>query len=215
MKAAFELVAELAAALLTQQWLWGALVAGGIAYAIQRLNFKHSVGEQRRVATMQIASQIRTWLIGTSRVFQEQSIRHQPDPNTDPNDPSGYFFPEPSDIPAFPFADALERISSLHSDDAQSLFNLIEQRWSAENEAELTWYTSDKEDAATVFEPLIAQVYLDCSDVYSKLAKQVGWVTVVVPERELADMRKIAARAHETRELRADLGLDIPEESNQ
>ncbi|MGD0864655.1 MAG: hypothetical protein ABSA49_03755 [Rhizomicrobium sp.] len=183
---------DLGTALLAQQWLWGAIVGGGIAFATQRLQFRHSVGEQRRVATMQIASQIRLWLIETMRVFREQPIFDQPDPNSDPNDPYGYYFPTPSDIPAFPFADALERISLLRSDDAENLFNLIERRLNAEKEASLTAWVDDHEAASDLFEAKIADIYIDCSAIYCKLAKKVGWTREVITDEELDEMRKRA-----------------------
>lgn len=196
-------------ALLSQQWLWGAIVGGSIAYVTQRLNFRHSLGEQRRVAAMQIASQIRVWLIETNRVFEDPAS-YQPDPNTDPNDPYSYHFPTPGDIPDFPFAAVPERISVLENADAQRLFNLFEQRMIAENEARFAADTHDFEYAATIFEPRIAQVYLDCLAVYSKLAKQVGWTGDVLSKTKIEEMRKRAAQLHDTRFLRADLCLDIP-----
>jgi len=202
---AMKTVLQLFEAVLAQQWLWASLIGGGIAFMIQRLNFKHSLGEQRRVATMQTASQLRGWLIETSRVFEEQSIRYEPGPEIDQG-PYGYCFPNPSDIPAFPFADGLERISSLRSDDAQSLFNLIERRRAAESEASLTWHVRDSEDAAAVFERLIAQVYLDSAIIYSKLAKQVGWTRTAVTENQLDEMRKRAAPVRDSNDR-----VDIPE----
>jgi hypothetical protein len=196
-------------ALLSQQWLWGAIVGGSIAYVTQRLNFRHSLGEQRRVAAMQIASQIRVWLIETNRVFEDPA-RYEPDPNSDPNDPYGYYFPTPSDIPAFPFAAAPERISVLDNANAQSLFDLFERRMIAESKARVAADTHDFEYAATIFEPRIAQVYLDCLAVYSKLAKQVGWTGDVLSKTTIEEMRQRAAQPHDTGYLGTDLGLEIP-----
>jgi len=190
----------------------GAIVGGGIAYVTQQLAFRYSLGEQRRVAAMQLASQIRVWLIQTHRVFSNPA-NCQPDPDDDPRDPNRYCFPVPSDIPAFPFAAAPERISVLANADAQRLFNLLEGRMVAENEASFAHDTHDNEYAATVFEPRIAQVFLDCLAVYRHLAKQVGWTGEPLPGNAITLMEERAARLHDTRFLRADLGLSLPSTS--
>src|SRR6202012_3725577 len=113
---------------------------------------------------------------------------YQPDPEEVAGDPYGYYFPTPSDIPAFPFADDLDRIAQLSSADAETVFALVQKKSSAEREAAIAAELVDYERAAEVFEPLIAQVWLDGLAVYQRLAAPLAWRKDVVAADELADM---------------------------
>ena len=173
--------------------LAGVLLGGCISLFASWQNFHRERLATQRIATMQIASQLRRWLVDTSRTFRDHPVLYQPDPDEDPGDPHGYHFPTPSDIRDFPFATTPDRIAELRSKDAERLFDLIEQRRSAERHAVLTAEVEDYESAAQEFEPLIAQLYLDCISLYSDLAKQVGWNPQTVGVDELNDMKQRAS----------------------
>jgi hypothetical protein len=170
----------------------GTIVGAAATWFIGWRNARRERVERQRVTAMQIAAQLRLWLIETVRAFQDHPILYEPDPNQDPGDPYGYFFPAPSDIPPFPFNDALERISSLPSADAQSLFNLIERRLEAERQARVTSWSNDNDEAAELFERLIAEVFLEGLAIYKRLAEQVSWTLDVIHAEAVTEMRERA-----------------------
>jgi hypothetical protein len=193
---------------------WQTLIAGGLALlgawiTVRALKWQYARGlaQQQRVAAMQVAAQIRRWLIDTTHAFEIGPDRVAEDRAANPDDdPDLYVFPHPGDIPKFPFQDALESISLLKSTDAKSLFDVIERRLSAERtaiaEAE---FGSDNAVAAEIFEALIAAVYLECASIYSKLARQVGWPADAVRDEEIKTMREKASKLDEIRNRPSDV----------
>lgn len=181
----------------------GALVGGGIALFGEWRHVERDRGEQRRVAVMQIASQLRIWLIDTTHAFYEASYA-QP---TEDQDPNRDVFPAPGDIPPFPFDDSLATISLLQSGDAQSLFNVIARRRDAEKDAKHTAFLRDNEEAAEIFEARIAGLYVECAAIYTKMAKQVDWSGSAVTEQEIATMRQKAENLNEILNRPSDIDL--------
>ena len=163
----------------------GAVAGGGVAWFLEWRHFKRNRGEQQQIAAMQIASQLRLWLIETDNLFFEQSIA-QPNPIDDPERDA---FPLPVHIPDFPFENSLERISLLKKEDAQRLFNTIAERKHEEIYAGNIWDKVGGEEAATCFESKIAKIYIDCALIYADLAKQIGWAEAAVPEDKIEKMR--------------------------
>lgn len=164
------------------------VVGGGITMLAEWIHFRRGLRARRRVAEMLIASQIRLWLIETTQAFYKESYA-EPPPNYDPN---GHVFPTPNDIPHFQFKDSLESISLLQRDDARGLFDIIVKRWEAELEVQHIAFLQDHEEAALFFEPCIAQLFLDCYSIYTKLAKRIGWSELAVTEDEMNKMREKA-----------------------
>ena len=172
--------------------LAGVIVAGFISFFLNKWNFARDRDEKRRAAAMQIGAQLRSWLIDTIRVFRDHHVFYQPDPNEEPGDPYNYYFPTPSDIPPFPFADNLDQISRLKSGFAETVFLLVEKKSRAEHEARVTAETNDYERAAEEFEPLIAAVWFDCLKIYKSMAKELSWSQEVITSAELAEMTERA-----------------------
>jgi hypothetical protein len=160
--------------------LAGALVGAGATLAGQWMTFRRNRRDRQRTATMQIASQIRLWLIDTTHAFYEADY--------------GQPFPAPGDIPAFPFERPLEDVSLLQSSDAQSLFDLVARRRAAELYWKHTSFLRNNEEAAEDFERDIAALYVDCTSIYRTLARRVSWNGAAVAERELDAMRKRASK---------------------
>src|SRR4051794_5192914 len=93
---------------------WQTLITGilaliGAMVTVWALHYEGQRGERRAAsaARMQIASQIRTWLLETADVFDTSPIFDQSDNNPDPN---RYVFPATGDIPVFPFQKSLDTI---------------------------------------------------------------------------------------------------------
>jgi hypothetical protein len=180
---------------------WQTLIAGFAAFVAAvltvralRVQADKAGARTELIASMQIASQIRLWLIQTAHVFEEHPIFDEPDPD---GDPRANVFPRPSDIPPFPFENSLNSISLLESNQAQLIFGLVEQRLNAEKEAGVTAYLEDHQEAAEIFETRIAMIFVDCVAIYTTLAERVGWQEPSVGERTLSEMRKRAARLEE------------------
>ncbi len=149
----------------------GAVAGGGVAWFLEWSHFKRNRDEQQQIAAMQIASQIRLWLIETANVFYEQQ-------NAEPNpidDPERDAFPLPSHIPDFAFENSLERISLLKKEDAQKLFSIIAERRREEIYTVNTANLSSRQEAAERFEPEIANIIVQCGSIYTDLAKQIHW----------------------------------------
>ncbi len=168
--------------------LASAIVGGGITLVAGERTFRRDRTAKQHIASMQIAVQLRTWLIDTVRAFEEEPVFAQPDPNDD-GGPYGYSFPRPADIPAFPFTANLERASELKSKLAESVFALIEKRANADRDAYVTAELIDYETASTGFELSIAKVWLDAHATYQLLAAEVAWNTDVVTAAQFADMQ--------------------------
>jgi hypothetical protein len=186
--------------------LASAALGGTMALVISERAFQRDRKDKQSVATMQVAVQLREWLIDTMRTFRDHDVFYQPDPNDD-GSPYGYYFPTPTDITRYPFADSLERVSQLSSKNAQSVFGLIESRAKAERSAYVTAELLDYEDAADDFQRGICGVWLQALEVYQVLAKEVRWQADVVTDDELADMKKMAEPAAEV----SPAAVDIPE----
>jgi hypothetical protein len=186
--------------------LASAVIGGAMTLFIGERAFRRDRKDKQHIATMQVAVQLRMWLIDTMRTFRDHEVFHQPDPNDD-GSPYGYYFPTPSDIPKFPFADSLERVSQLNSSNAQSVFGLIELRAKSERSASVTAEVLDFEEAADDFQRGICEVWLRALDVYQVIAKEVAWQSDVVTDAELADMKKMAEPPDDT----GQAAVDIPE----
>jgi hypothetical protein len=183
--------------------LAGVIVGGLISFFINKWNFERDRDNKRRAAAMQIAAQLRSWLVDTMRKFRDHSVFEQPDPNEEQGSPYSYRFPVPSDIPEFPFADKLDQISLLESKYAEAVFLLVEKKSHAEHLAYITAEVDTYEEASGVFEQAIATVWLECLQVYKSMAKSVSWSKEVVTASELADMTESAAP--KPREQNADI----------
>ena len=186
--------------------LASAVIGGAMTLFIGERAFRRDRKDKQHIATMQVAVQLRMWLIDTMRTFRDHEVFYQPDPNDD-GSPYGYYFPTPADIPKFPFADSLERVSQLNSSNAQSVFGLIELRAKAERSAYVTAEVRDYEEAADDFQQGICGVWLKALEVYQVIAKEVAWQSDVVTDAELADMKKMAEPPVET----GQAAVDIPE----
>lgn len=165
--------------------LAGVVVGGGVTWLLELNHFKRNRIEQQQIAAMQIASQLRLWLIETDNVFYEKE-NAQPNPNEDPEVDA---FPLPEHIPGFPFENSLERISLLKKEDAQKLFNIIAERSREEIYAINMWDKVSGDEAATSFESKIAKIYIDCALLYADLAKQIDWAEAAVSEDKIKKMR--------------------------
>jgi len=173
--------------------LGGVVIGGFVTYFVNRWKFEQERDDRQRVAAMQIAAQLQIWLVETMRTFRDHHVFYQPDPEEDPGDPHGYFFPTPGDIPPFSFADDLDRIAQLKNADAERVFRLVQKRASAEREARITAEIEDYEEAAEIFQPLIAQLWLESLGIYQALTEPLLWGADVVTAGELADMHRRAA----------------------
>jgi hypothetical protein len=170
--------------------LVSAIVGGALTLFIGERAFRRERNDKQHTATMQIAVQLRMWLIDTMREFRDHEVFNRPDP-TDDGSPYGYYFPTPSDIQKFPFADSLERVSQLSSTNAQLVFGLIELRANAERSAYVAAEVLDYEEAAKRFERDICDVWLKTLNTYRVLAKEVSWQLEVVTETEFKDMKAL------------------------
>ena len=94
--------------------LTSAVIGGTMTLVIGERAFRRDRKDKQNIATMQVAVQLREWLIDTMRTFRDHDVFHQPDPNDD-GSPYGYYFPTPTDIPRFAFADSLERGAAITS----------------------------------------------------------------------------------------------------
>lgn len=183
----------------------GAMVGSGITLIGEWLHFKHNRGEQQRVAAMQILSQLQLWLIETMNVFYKASYA-QP---TDDMAPDRDVFPAPGDIPPFPFdGSSLVTISLLPGSDAQNLFDVISRRRYAEMAAEHIAFQQDNEQAVEIFEARIAGLYVECVEIYAKLAKKIGWSASAVSEKGIDSMREKAANLNEILNRPSDVVMD-------
>jgi len=171
--------------------LASAIVGGGITLVAGERTFRRDRAAKQHIATMQVAVQLRTWLIDAVRAFEEEPVFAQPDPNDD-GGPYGYSFPRPGDIPSFPFATNLERVSEFKSKLAENVFALIEKRANADRDAYVTAELIDYDTASTEFGQNIAKVWLEAHATYQLLAAEVGWNTNVVTAAQFADMQKRA-----------------------
>lgn len=165
----------------------GAVAGGFIAWFLEWSHFKRNRDEQQQIAAMQIASQLRHWLVETLNVFVEES-NSEPSPSYNPERDA---FPLPAHIPDFPFENSLAIISLLQKNDAQKLFNSIAERRGIEIDTVNISNLLSREEAAASFEAKLAKIYVDCASIYSNLARQIGWDEVAVTEVGIEKMRTL------------------------
>lgn len=173
-------------------WLlaWQTLIAGAIAFvgawvtvAALRRRAVEERTQRARTASMLIASQLRFWLQKTSSKLDDHDF-FEKDRASDPNDAR---MPV---IPDFPFERSPGDVAALPSQMADSIFQLMERKASAESGADFTAFVETAEDAAFQLEVSTAKIWFDALAIYANLAKEVGWTHVGASESAIKSMRE-------------------------
>jgi len=187
---------------------WQTLIAGVLALAGAVITVgtlvwqsRRERKEHRRVATTEIALQLRFWLSGTMHKFYEASTQQPPNDFSVKEDA----FPTPGDIPRFPFESSIATLSILELKHAQGLFELIARKWDAEKLWEHEDRLTNDDDAAANFEERIRAVFLEAHRIHGELTTSLGLSWQAVTEQVVSDMLK---RLDELRNRTCNVGLD-------
>ena len=182
--------------------LIGVFVGGIITWFVQWDHGRRDRAHQERLAAMQIALQLRTWLREATYILQSHSVYEGGNPGDDPSDAT---LPK---IPSFPFEQSLSDVSRLSRESAKRVFGLVENLQSAWREAEFSSFVADWE-AVEYFDARVAGTIIDAATVYADLATWVGWNGEALPASELEDMRKRASKLNDIRKRASNVKLQV------
>jgi hypothetical protein len=140
-----------------------------LSFLLNYYNQQHQTRLQRKIAAMQIASNLRFWMGEVAWRIDQTKLS---------DDSNGHDGAQHTEIPDFPFEASLERVSQLKPVMAKKLFDLLHAKetgnrlvkWSIELN---TYFDNDGFDSP--FRGLSAQLFLDAAALYKCISEQLGW----------------------------------------
>jgi hypothetical protein len=145
---------------------FGAVVGAICTLCVTSFNQWHHRTQQRRIVTMQIASNLRRWMHAMAWNFDQTKL------SVDSDGHDGTLLAE---IPDFAFETSLEQIAILRNPIAVTLFDLIHAKDKANTRIKWCGELLDVEDIIGEFRSQSATLFLDVGALYRCLSRQVGW----------------------------------------
>ncbi len=173
---------------LTQQWFWALILGAGLGFGGQWLRDILDRRAKRKIATMQVATQLRAWMIDTARRVSELD---------DFEASGGRAGTQHGGLAKFEFEDSLDQVSLLHPKDAMRIFDLIHEKETIRSEVAAAADYVDYDEALLHLRRRAGQIYLQALPVYDHLIKSIKWIGANLPEAMTAIMRREATNEPE------------------
>ncbi len=168
----------------SQQWFLGAIFGAGFTYFFQRRQYSHQQKNKQKIASMQVATLLRSWLFDCSNAVLDHQYWESH------NGEIGRML---SEIPALNIEQSLDQIVCLNTAEAKAVFEWIHKIKDAER-AYAFMLDVDGETATD-------QLLIDCGDlfksglsIYNTLAPNVGWNASPVSENSIQRMASLGDR---------------------
>jgi hypothetical protein len=145
---------------------FGAVVGAICTLCVTSFNQWRHRNQQRRIATMQIASNLRRWMHTMAWNFEQTKLSVDSD---------GHGGTPLVEIPDFVFETSLEQIAILKNPIAVTLFNLINAKDKTNTRFKWCIEFQDEEDIFDEFRSQSATLFLDVGALYQCLSRQIGW----------------------------------------
>jgi hypothetical protein len=172
-------LAEQAHWLGSQQGVW-ALVGATVGFAGNSLLQAIQRRRQRRIASMQVAINLRHWMNRVlERVYQTRNWE-----SSDGQGGNAYI-----DMPELRFESALEQVALLDRKMAMRIFDLIHRKDDTNSATEAVGEYQSDDDAIDAFRGGAAALWLEALDIYGDISRRIGWEKHVFSEDDRAMMR--------------------------
>jgi hypothetical protein len=186
-------LAERAGRLASGQGAW-VVVGAVLAFASNRVLQGMQRRNQRRLAMMQVATNLRHWM-NRVRMRVEHTI------NWDSSEGHGGI--AYTEIPEFRFESSLEQVALLDRKTAKRVFDLIHRKDDVNSGIEATSEYQSEDDAIDAFRGGAAALCLDALEIYQDISKRIGWKERVFSDYSKTTMQGEVARL---RSLEQDQG---------
>jgi hypothetical protein len=156
--------------------------------------------QQRHIARMQIATNLRHWM--KRIVWQMYEIRNWV--SSDGQGGATY-----SELPKFRFEKSLEQVALLEHETAIKIFKLIHEKDNANAEVEATREYQDEDEALDIFRGRSAKLWLAALAIYDGVSRLVGWSEQAFRDEEKAMMRCEVERLQKLEKAQAEFNKNF------
>lgn len=201
---------ELVRSILSQKEFWtilGIVVGAVLGFGLNRLNLLLERSERRKIAKMQIVTNLRHWMKRVEgRLYDVRNWVAS----------GGHGGAEHTKMPDFRFESSLEQVALLQGKTAKEIFDLIYKKDAANAEIKDSTEHDGDDDVLNAFRGRSAQIWLRALDIHDRLSQDVGWLEEFFSNEDKTMMldeverhRKLEEkRALYDRNLFSDIGLN-------
>ena len=182
---------ELVKFIVVQQAFWailgttlGALIVSTVNYLIHLRQRR----QQRQMARMRVATDLRHWMNGVVERLTQTRILIE----SGGHDGTAHY-----GIPSFRFERSLEQVSLLDHETATRVFSLLHERNGLNADIKGAWAYLDEDDILDRVRGLSAQLCLDVLQIYDRIAKRLKWSGKVFLDSTVAMLKDEVSRLRE------------------